>query len=276
MKWEVILAAMLHLQAPGKSTYSTVPASDDEPPAVLAEVNGHTAFRQLVPGEEEPTQCLQEDNVGCSRPRATKMAYNWLEPVYEVRRPETYDEGVERYAVIAQALERVLTRTEWSFAPKRSWKFLVTIAFMESGFRRDIHEGWGTMAIGDCDWKVVNGEQHPVPGTCKSHGLFQTMFFEPDRKWWGYSRQDVIGLDHASTARAVFVAAKTLERCDAYCRLEGPKPYEACVFARYGAVTSVADKRIQARVRAYNRLSAAPTALDAYVTKLLAERVAVR
>jgi hypothetical protein len=67
--WETILAALLFLQAPGKTIYSTVPVAEGSAPSVTAEVNGTHAYRLLADGEETPNQCTQPGNVACYKPR---------------------------------------------------------------------------------------------------------------------------------------------------------------------------------------------------------------
>jgi hypothetical protein len=275
--WETILAALLFLQAPGKTIYSTMPVAEGSAPSITAEVNGTTAYRLLAPEEEPPNQCSQPGNVACYKPRKRDVVLQ-LRPVRtEWQRTETYDEGVKRYAIIAKAMAEVLGNGEWSFPPGQSWQFLASIAYHESGFRRDIHTGYGAWAIGDCSWRTVKKDEHGfskkrvrIPGTCKSHGLFQTLFRNPKQtKIFGFGARDVVGDDLASTKTAVTVAAKHLDRLHGWCTKRGPRPFAYCMFASYGGIIHRGDKRVGSRLRTLNKLKGAPVELDSYVRNVL-------
>lgn len=270
--WEAILAALLFMQAPGKSIYSTVETTEGSAFSVLAEVNGQKAYKLLAEGEKVPTQCQQRGNVACIKPRQRDVVFNLRKLRKEWQRTETYDEGVQRYAVIAHAIHEVMEEGEWKFPAGRLWRYLVSIAYHESGFRRDIHTGYGSWAIGDCKWRKVDGpkSRERIPGTCRSHGLFQSLYDKPKRtRLFGFRAKDVIGADLASTKRATLVAAKHLDRIHRYCKHVGPRPFHRCVFMTYGGVSDPQDKRIRLRAGTYDKLGKAPTNLDAYVRKLL-------
>lgn len=269
--WKTILAALLYLQAPGKTIYSTVSTTEDGPIAIVDEVNGTKAYRLLEEGEELPNQCKQKGNVACSRPKKRNVIYNLVNLDVEWSRHETYDEGVARYATIAKAIDGVLKEGEWNFPTGRSWRFLVAIAYHESGFRRDIHIGRGSWAVGDCSWRRGKDDKRVrIKGTCKSHGLFQSLFAKPKKtRLFGFKATDIIGDDLETTKRAVTVAAKHLDRLHTYCSRTGPRPYTACVFATYGGLSDTRDKRVQQRVKTYNKIKRAPTKLDEYVASLV-------
>jgi hypothetical protein len=109
-----------------------------------------------------------------------------------------------------------------------------------------------------------------IPGTCKSHGLFQTLFSDPRQtRVFGYSARDLVGDDLASTKNAVTVAAKHLDRLHGWCTKRGPRPFSYCMFASYGGIIARGDKRVGSRLRTLNRLKGAPTELDAYVRGVL-------
>jgi len=271
MDWQTILAALIFLQAPGKSIYSRVEVSEGSAFAVLGDVNKSTAFK-LLQDDEIPNQCKQQGNVACSKPSLLDVSYNGTNIRTAWQRTETYDEGVLRYATIAKSIHAELTDPDrgWSFPVGQSWRFLVTIAYHESGFRRDIHSGLGSAALGDCDWTGPRGKRKRVKGSCRSHGLFQTLFDHPSRKRIkGYLARQIVGTSAERTRRQVFIAATHLDRLHAYCTSHGPRPFHGCVFASYGGVTGTSDARVQARVRTYNKLGSAPTKLDPYVRRVL-------
>lgn len=269
--WQLILTAMLFLQAPGKSIYSMVPTTEDGTFAVLAETNGTTAYVLLPDGADEPNQCRQQGNIACYKPRHRDVIYNGFNIRTEWMRAETYNEGVKRYAVIAHAIDDVMEEGEWKFPAGQLWRYLLAIAYHESGFRRDIHTGIGSAALGDCKWrKLKNGKREMVKGTCRSHGLFQSLFRKPRQtKLFGFGARDIIGDDLETTKLAVLVATKHLDRLYRFCTHHGPRPFTGCIFASYGGMSDTRDKRIQSRVASFNRLKGAPTKLDEYAKNLL-------
>jgi hypothetical protein len=268
--WTKILAAMLFLQAPGKSAYSRVSVDEKSGPSVISSVNGVTAYSLLEDGAEQPTQCQQEGNIACSKPALRDVTYNGKRVKTAWQRIETYDEGLQRYALIAKSMEEVLESQKWNFPAGRSWRYLVTIAFHESGFRRDVHSGLGSAALGDCAWRKTEKGKSLIPGSCRSHGLFQFLFRDPKTTvLYGYRSKHVIGLDEGATKRAAMVAVRHLDRMYHYCRYRGPRPFAACIFATYGGVSATKDPRIQARLRTFGKLRHAPTLLDSHVSKAL-------
>jgi hypothetical protein len=239
---------------------------------VLDTVNGTTAYRLLEPSEELPVSCQGKVRVACEPPTKRAVYYNLRIVRHEWQRPETYDEGVKRYAMIAKAIERVAKEKERQYPPELMWKFLTTIAFHESGLRRDVHLGLGNWAIGDCAWRRVNDHRGKVrvPGTCRSHGLFQSLFSDPYRsKLFGWRARQITGLNMPSTVRATTVAAKHLDRLWKGCSHNDKFVSVSCVFAAYGGVRSAKDPRIQGRAGTFVKLGQAPKELDAYVRELL-------
>jgi hypothetical protein len=271
MLWKTILAAMIWLQAPGQSLYSQVPVDASSPPAVTDTVNGVRAYRLLDREEDRPFACTQRGNPACSQPLERDQLYNLVRIGKAHTRAETYDEGVVRYAMIARVIAEVAEdEKRWSYPPGQLWRYLVTIAFHESGFRRDIHAGRGRAALGDC--RSRRGPKGPVriAGSCRSHGLFQTLFSSPKRtKHFGFGAEQVIGVDRAATKRATVVAASALERFAKGCEVREGVRAPICVFAGYGGVTAPRHPGIIKRAGTYQRLGRAPAKLDAYVSGLL-------
>lgn len=132
--------------------------------------------------------------------RQTKRWNSYDEMKKEARarsfsRPETYEEALERYVIIAKALYDVsrelsigtadpqllkLCRAEakkgnkpdeckalkssrpWKWRPDQLMWMMATVAKYESGFRRDVHSGEGDASRGDCQWKY--NKDHPRAG----------------------------------------------------------------------------------------------------------------
>lgn len=151
---------------------------------------------------------------------------------------ETLDEARARYETIAEAIT-------WASDDSRTVAlYLVTIARYESAFWRNVHEG---SLGGDCDH---DEEGKPIMATCKSWCAVQINFDKRKHApLTGYTREQLVGLDAASTRRCFETGAAfvryALKRC-------GDRP--ACVFATYGGVSST-DPRLASRVKTYRRLS---------------------
>lgn len=110
-------------------------------------------------------------------------------------RPETYEEAVERYVIIAKAIydasrelsimsadqqliqfckneaklknnptecQKLKLNRPWRWSPDHLMWMMATVAKYESGFRRDVHSGKGNAALGDCEWKY--NKDHPRAG----------------------------------------------------------------------------------------------------------------
>jgi hypothetical protein len=234
-----ILAAMLFLQSPGQSIYSRTIADKDS------------------------GRPCDDDSLLCEEPR-----WSGAHGAYTVA--ESYADGLRRYQDIADQLHAVVydPRAKWTTPKNRLWKEVITVAYHESGFRRDVHSGIGVAARGDCKWTGKGKERRRVPGSCKSHCLAQVMYYAGLRSVNGWKANELTGLDKESTRRCLYVAATYLDRANSFCK-QNRIGREACVFSVYGGLGGrKLDKRIRARVNTYNRISAAP-ALDAETKEAL-------
>ncbi len=249
----IILLIMLSLQPAGRSYYSQTVVEPDAPPA-----------------------CDNVNNLLC---RAPKPNPEWDG---KYTRPETEEEGRERYAMIAKVVDRVAHRMTWKKHPrcqpssiarwnknkapkecqrawhKRPWqgtpkqlkKYLLTVYFHESGFRRDIHAGKGKAAKGDLDKQ----------GRGQSWGLGQRKLGASGnvKTIRGWRARHLVGLDEESTERMTMTTVDVLSRGFNACRsgllssTRGP----ICVFGVYGGIWAAAgDRRILTRVRTYNKIA---------------------
>lgn len=157
-------------------------------------------------------------------------------PVHQTHNGESEDDARARYGVIAEAV------ADEALDDKRLALFLLTVARHESSFVRKVHSG------------KVRGDKG------KSWSLFQfNVGRSPRSKVPGtsYRAHEIVGVDTASTSRAVDAAATWLrpmiKRCNGRPR---------CVFIRYGGISKSAAKSprvrrmLDARVATYRRLSA--------------------
>lgn len=245
---EIVLALMLVLQPPGRSIYSLVEVPEGSPPAC----NDTTALLCAAPVFD-----------------ATRSA--WV-------RPETRNEALARYWTIAQGIAAVAEATTWEPTPEcprrpsvrvvggfgdpkntceraaleRPWtgkteelaRYLVTVSFHESGFRRDVHSGIGKFSKGD------NG---------KSWCLGQIMLGTSGRgkTTRGFLATTIVGVDAEPTRRCLQTAADKLALSRAFCASPyGPGDVgPPCVTAVYGGSALLASTSIiRKRAITYRRL----------------------
>lgn len=248
----LILLVMLSLQPAGSSIYS----------------------QTVVPADS---------GAACDNPYSLLCAAPKPNPEWDGQhtRPETEQEGRARYAMIAGAIARVAERMTWRKHPRcqpatiarwsnvkppkeceRAWRarpwqstskqlvhYLLTVTYSESGFRRDVHAGKGTMSKGDPD-KYGKGQSWCL-GQRK---LGATGSAKTKRGW---RARDLVGLDVKSTERCLATAVDVLARARNVCRSPwGPEARgPVCIFGVYGGIwASTGNKSILARVRSYHKV----------------------
>lgn len=180
-------------------------------------------------------------------------------------RPETYEEGLVRYRIIAEALanaskfstnaiciakcqssDRACKKKCSKIAPwkhdQRSLAFSTMIKMsFESHFRSDVHGG---QKRGDCAWRMKNGKiaRPNTPGAkfiCKAVCLGQKQLVNKDPVT-GYSPNDLVGIDYASTYRCSITIMRHLAFSREYCMgrwASGKghgKDWVTAMFAMYG------------------------------------------
>lgn len=237
--FEVILAAMLFLQAPGKSIYSQVVVEKDASPP-----------------------CADKYSLLCTPPK-----FSGAHGGYTVA--ETYETGAQRYAVIAKQLEKVVNEPQWATPRDRLWKLVLVAIYHESGLRRDVHSGIGESARGDCDWTGPVGKRKRVPNSCRSYCLGQIMLVS--RKTAnGWAGDELVGLDKEATYRCLYMVTKYMDSSAQSCVKQGNDASVSCVMNMYGGGSLLRqDPRLVARYKTYNRLKAAPTKLTDDVQALV-------
>jgi hypothetical protein len=137
-------------------------------------------------------------------------------------RRETEAEALERWRVIAQATAEV-SGGDVELAAR-----LVTVAFFESQFRRDVHAGVGEWARGD-------------QGMSYSLGQLLLGGGQTTRGWFG---RDLVGVDLEATRRALAATGCGLLRCRGSFRCYG------------GVPEGRRSKAIEARETTYRRVRA--------------------
>lgn len=235
--YEAILAAVLAL-APSSSPYSVVP---------LPECGGPVLRLADLPAGPEPA--------ACSAPGVA-----WSSHHGALVRLETPEEARARYATIARALDAVSLavtsappgeRPIWPWPRRELVAGLLAIARHESGFRRDVHEGVGGAALGDCH-RVRDGSR-----VCRSVCLVQVQTGGLDGERDGRRGRDLVGLDEASTRRCFEAGAELLARSRWSCARRGVEWFAPSV-ALYGSGVSCGTRRawVQKRAATYFRVAA--------------------
>lgn len=277
---QAVLSGMLSLIPPGKTIYSQSLIEKCDVTCQMTPICPDPSLLCLPPKFSQEHFNLQLD-----LSRKEKLTpEQWTDYESEVRlasfvRAETYEEGLRRYAVIAEAISKTTQNLAWrnvnkqckeecSNAPNskpcnecrtvRPWTgsdkelatALVTIFNYESGFRKDVHSGVGPLGRGDCKWMDVVTKKHaapfakgatPIKGTCRSVCLGQ-INIGPDVKF-GYKADDLVGTDLDSTMRCAEVAGRMLSQARARC--SGPNvdyrgDWVAGMFGAYGSGGSCA------------------------------------
>jgi len=209
---ESLIAMMISIVPPGYSAFSQVP---------IAYCDEHCQTTKLCENETswkcEPPRLdyvvwhdLTQDAVNSlgldpeeARERTKPLAYT---------RPETYEEGLVRYYIIAKAdwdatldmnrpycksqcnkakfetkkeafacHKRCLRTAPWHWSRKEHAWAAMTIFAKESGFRADVHGGVTPQGLGDCRWEKEDGKwakpgskgSRPILSTCRSFCLGQ-------------------------------------------------------------------------------------------------------
>lgn len=268
MFWETLLASMVNMVGPGNSLYSTVNISycDEACQAKVTCENqadwrcskpkySHKLHQQLIiKALKDPNNAgLQFTEVSAkTRPNAFK-------------RYETKEEGLLRYVTIAKSIDKIsamYTRSicvnkctdddcikkckknaPWA-GDRRSLALMMTmIARYESGFRRDVHSG---EAGGDCTWKkngrvVSSKTKGAKPYACRSFCLGQINIGKGTIRINGnvWKKENLVGIDSASTNRCFQAVAKILARSRHYCNSSwsGPRQndWAKATFSAYGS-----------------------------------------
>jgi hypothetical protein len=233
---EGMLVLLLSLQAPGRSPHARILLSDCDESC------------QATPVCAEPVMACQAPKWS-GRDRAFYRYENW-------------QEGVRRYAMIAETTVTVAAASKrqgrWLGSQDSLERLLATVMAHESGLRRDVHEG---RTRGDCDYTTIGGVRRMIEGSCRSHCLGQVQVPpHQGRTPRGYTPDDLVGLDPASTQRCLETVSDVLAGAHKACVAQrngqlGAHP--TCTLGIYGGVASWrSDPRIQKRVKTYRTLAA--------------------
>ncbi|MEZ4310145.1 MAG: hypothetical protein R3F14_19055 [Polyangiaceae bacterium] len=259
---EALLAGILALAPPGQSPYSVVPvaACGDNP---------------LKPACEE----------------TPKPVWSPLYSAYV--RQENREEALRRYHEIARAIESVAsaatkpTTTDgveepalWPWSADDLARALTTIAYHESGYRRDVQTGIGRSALGDCGYWGSKGQKLGAEEAratsaqylCRSVCLVQINTGGLSGKRYGVLGKDMVGLDRASLERCFSAGARAFSNARARCAQEKTEGWFRKSIASYGTgkACETDETWVSARVTTFEKLAKVkPAELSADVKKLL-------
>jgi hypothetical protein len=266
----VTLAAILFLQPPGQSIHSRSQIVCDE-----------TCQR---------TPICSEPSLLCEAPKFSESLFNskldikqqslltadqWKIYEQQVRfssftQAESYDEGVERYATIAEAVHLTAEKLSWrginkkckdlctnapfsddckscqkhrpwAYAPKELEQAILTVFLHESGFRQDVHAGEAPLGRGDCKWMDIKTKKRtspfakngtPIPGTCRSVCMGQ-INLGPDQKF-GFYADDLVGTDLQHTMNCAEVTGRLLAQARNRCNGAEVGDIAMAMFSAYG------------------------------------------
>lgn len=244
---EALLATMIQLAPPGQSPYSVV---------------------ALAACGDNPLKAACAD---------VKPAPNWS-PLYKAFvRQENKAEGLERYLLIARAIEAVanesaqskeadgtVTAAIWPWAAEDLARALTTIAFHESAFRRDVHSGVGKSALGDCGYWNGRGQRmtdeegraHGGQYMCRSVCLIQINTGGLTGKRYGFTGQELVGTDKASTEKCFRAGAQAFSNARNRCAATKTDDWFKKTIASYGTgkACETDEAWVGARVTTFEKL----------------------
>jgi hypothetical protein len=304
---ESVIAAMITFAPPGYSMYSQVPVAYCDEACQQTPVCDDPSWR-CKPPRLDPTLYQQKTQELLAQGHSIEQAMEYAKPL-AFTRTETFEEGIVRYRVIAEAVVRSSLRTSQGvcknqckqltdeaeviachhscnvYAPwKWNYKELVYLTIVawgnESGFRADVHGGVGVAGRGDCGYlkagKQVAANTIGATRFCKSVCLGQAnvglgYVLVAGHRWHA---DDLVGVDLASTERCAMVSMATLSRSRAYCN--GPmsastNDWAGATLSMYGTGNKCDAPKLMARSKAFYGLMLHPTALPQNVLDMLAD-----
>lgn len=250
MFFEALLAGIIGLAQPGLSPYSVVPqpACGDNPVKPACDATGWPS---------KPT---------------------WS-PLYGAFvRQETKDEALKRYLDIARSIEKVAEDATkpttvdgvdqpamWPWDAIDMGRALATIAFHESGFRRDVQTGVGKSALGDCGYWNAKGVKVGVEEAratnaqylCRSVCLVQINTGGLNGTRYGLSGKELVGLDRASIEKCFAAGARAFSNARGRCAATKTDDWFRKTIASYGTgkACEADESWVSARVATFAKLS---------------------
>lgn len=260
-----IFVSLVSILPPGNNQASQVPISYcNEVCQITPICDNKSTWHCGVPTLNKDIYTEKTDKLiekGLSKESAKEEAYN-----YSFSRPETYEEGLARYYIIATAIEKVsgeLSKEKclsenadktvckgkpWYGDQKSLASFISTLIIGESKLSSNVHGGLES-GLGDCYHHYKDGK---VVRYCNSYGLGQMMQPSLDAHNLGYKKEEIVGLDLFSTEKAILGIAYGLIGAKGICQYRFPKmDSNAAAFSLYGTGNNCKLKYLNDRVTTY-------------------------
>jgi hypothetical protein len=259
---EALLAAMIALASPGQSAYSVVPLS----------ACGDSPVKPACDQTPRPV---------------------WS-PLYGAFvRQENREEGLRRYLDIARSIQKVAEDATkpttvdgapqpamWPWSAEDLARGLATIAFHESGYRRDVQTGVGKNALGDCGYyngkgQKVGAEEARATGAqylCRSVCLVQINTGGLSGTRYGLTGKDLVGLDRAAVEKCFSAGARAFANARGRCAQTRTDGWFKKTIASYGTGKDCETDEawVNARVSTFQKIAKTKDSdLAADVRKLL-------
>ncbi len=173
-------------------------------------------------------------------------------------RPETHEEGLARYYIIALAIEKVsgeLSREKclkeggnkdtckdrpWFWDQRSLAMLTATLIYKESGLSNNVHGGLRS-GLGDCH-----------NGYCNSYGLGQVMQIALRAHKLPYNVKEIVGIDYQSTEKTIRAVAHNMAGAKGMCGYRHPKmDSTAGAFSLYGTGNNCKLKYLNDRAGTY-------------------------
>lgn len=253
---EALIAMMISLIPPGYSMYSQVPITYcDEECQQTKLCDDPSKWRCRTPILNSSRLNDLATDYASVQGVSYEEAVEYAKP-YSFTRPETYEEGLARYYVIAKAArdvalkmnlghcksqcknltkekevischKRCLKAANWKWSRKEMEYLILTVIQLESGYRADVHGGTPPRGRGDCSWKREGKRAAawskgavPIMSTCKSVCLGQINLGTSGRVTYmshSWLKEQLPGIDYASTERCLTAVGKHLSRSRGWC-----------------------------------------------------------
>ncbi|MBK8258848.1 MAG: hypothetical protein IPK82_40090 [Polyangiaceae bacterium] len=247
MAVEALLAGIIAVSPPGQSPYSMVP---------------------LPSCGENPL-----------KPACVETPKPIWSPLYSTFvRQENREEALKRYLDIARAIEKVADDSTkpttvgdvtepaiWPWSAEDLARSLATIAYHESGYRRDVQTGIGKSALGDCGYWGAKGqklgaEEARATGAqylCRSVCLVQINTGGLSGQRYGMLGKDMVGLDSASLQRCFSAGARAFANARGRCATQKSADWFTKTIASYGTgkACETEESWVSARVSTFEKLS---------------------
>lgn len=262
--WEHILAMFVTIVSPGNNENSQTQITYCDEICQQTQIcNNKSNWQCSTPklDKEYFTEKVSEFSKTMDNDKAEKLA-----KVISYTRPETYEEGLVRYQIIAQAIDKVsneLSRekclkenTDKSLCKNKPWygdekslaAFVATLIIGESRLSSNVHGGLES-GLGDCFHRYKDGK---TVRYCNSYGLGQMMQPALDAHKLGYKKQEIVGLDYMSTEKAVRGIAYGLIGAKGVCGYRHPKMDSyAGAFSLYGTGNNCKLKYLNDRSKTF-------------------------